>query len=178
MNHAQTINTRTRCLAVLGNPVFHSASPVMQNAAIVAHKLNWRYFAFDVRPLGLGAALAGAKVMGFVGLNLTVPHKIAALQHIDVLDKSAELVQAVNTIRFEAHRGDDRFEPIDKIDPDDVHEVRSVGFSTDGEGLIRALRSAFSFDVQGKTVFVLGAGGAARLFAENGLYFLKIFFNT
>src|ERR1041385_8467653 len=70
---AQPIDARTRYCAVFGHPIRHSASPAMQNAGLAALGLNWRYLAFEVRPENLGLAIAGAKAMHFVGLNLTVP---------------------------------------------------------------------------------------------------------
>jgi len=74
----------------------------MQNAGIAALGLHWRYVAFDVHPDDLAAAIGGAMAMKFIGLNLTVPHKLLALPMVDLLDESATLWGAVNTIRFEA----------------------------------------------------------------------------
>jgi hypothetical protein len=96
------INAATRCCAVYGFPIRHSASPAMHNAAFAALGLNWRYLAFEVRPDDLRAAIAGAKAMQFSGLNLTVPHKLLAMQIVDELDESAKTWGAVNTVRFEA----------------------------------------------------------------------------
>ena len=73
----------------------------MHNAAFAALGLNWRYLAFEVRPDDLRAAIAGAKAMQFSGLNLTVPHKLLAMQIVDELDESAKTWGAVNTVRFE-----------------------------------------------------------------------------
>src|SRR5262245_42870231 len=74
----QSITAATRYCAVLGHPIRHSAAPAMQNAGIAALRLDWRYLAFDVRPDELEPAIAGAKAMRFIGLNLTVPHKLLA----------------------------------------------------------------------------------------------------
>src|ERR1041384_6852445 len=95
------INASTRYCAVYGHPVRHSASPAMQNAGIAALGLNWRYLAFDVHPDDLRRAIDGAKAMNFIGLNLTVPHKLLAVDMVDVIDDSAKQWGAVNTIRFE-----------------------------------------------------------------------------
>ena len=73
----------------------------MQNAGIATLGLNWRYLAFEVHPDNLREALAGAKRMNFVGVNLTVPHKLLAVDMMDVLDESAKTWGAVNTVRFE-----------------------------------------------------------------------------
>lgn len=105
---ATPISATTRYCAVLGHPIKHSASPAMQNAGIAALGLDWRYLAFDVPPENLSEAIAGAKAMQFIGLNLTVPHKLLAMELVDVLDESARTWGAVNTIRFEAQ--DDRAE--------------------------------------------------------------------
>src|SRR5260221_1975998 len=95
------IDASTRYCAVFGHPVKHSASPAMQNAGIATLGLNWRYLAGKVRPEDLRSAIAGAKAMRFIGLNLTVPHKLLALDMVDALDESAKTWGAVNTIRFE-----------------------------------------------------------------------------
>lgn len=73
----------------------------MQNAGLAALGLNWRYLALEVHPEDLRAALDGAKAMGFVGLNLTLPHKLLALGMMDLLDASGREWGAVNTVRFE-----------------------------------------------------------------------------
>ena len=97
----QPINATTCLCAVYGWPIKHSASPALQNAGLVALKLNWRYLAFEVHPDNLRAAIEGARTMQFVGLNLTVPHKVLAMDMVDTLDESAKNWGAVNTIRFE-----------------------------------------------------------------------------
>src|SRR6185295_11969207 len=96
------IDASTRYCAVFGHPIKHSASPAMQNAGIAALGLNWRYLAFEVDPKNLREAIVGAKQMGFIGVNLTVPHKLLAVDMVDVLDASAKAWGAVNTIRFES----------------------------------------------------------------------------
>src|SRR5882757_9612313 len=97
----QPINASTRYCAVYGHPIKHSASPAMQNAGIEALGLNWRYLAFEVHPNHLAAAITGAKAMKYIGLNLTVPHKLLALGMVDVIDERAKMWGAVNTIVFE-----------------------------------------------------------------------------
>ena len=67
----------------------------MQNAGILALDLNWRYLAFDVLPENLRAAIDGAKAMKFIGLNLTVPHKLLAMELVDVLDESAKIWECI-----------------------------------------------------------------------------------
>lgn len=119
----------------------------MQNAGIAALGLNWRYLAFEVHPDELRAAIAGAKQMGFVGLNLTVPHKLLAVEMVDVLDASAQTWGAVNTIRFES--GADG-------------KVLARGFNTDADAIVRSLREDLGANLPGARVLLLGAGGAGR----------------
>jgi len=119
----------------------------MQNAAFAALGLNWRYLAFEVDPKNLRVAIAGAKAMNFAGLNLTVPHKLLALEMMDELDESAEAWGAVNTIKFEA---------------DNIGNVRAAGFNTDAEAIVVSLREDLKLEPRGAKVLLLGAGGAGR----------------
>lgn len=134
----------------------------MHNAAFAALGLNWRYLAFEVRPENLHAAIVGAKAMGFAGLNLTVPHKLLALEMVDELDVSARVWGAVNTIRFEGRNPHGRWLPLREFEKDSPVEIRSVGFNTDAEGLADSLREDLQFELRGKKVLLLGAGGAGR----------------
>lgn len=111
----------------------------MQNAGLAALGLNWRYLAFEVDPENLHAALQGAKAMNFVGLNLTVPHKLLASDMVDVLDESAKGWGAVNTIVFEGRdeRGDWR--PLREF-ADVPRNTRLHGFNTDADAITRSLR--------------------------------------
>jgi shikimate dehydrogenase len=158
---APPINARTRYCAVYGFPVRHSASPAMQNAGIGALALNWRYLAFEVHPDHLPAAIEGAKVMGFIGLNLTVPHKLLAAGLVDALDESARTWGAVNTIRFEGRDPSGIWRPLGAMD-EAPEDVRSHGFNTDAEALTRALREDLRCEPAGARVLILGAGGAGR----------------
>jgi shikimate dehydrogenase len=155
------INARTRCCAVLGHPIGHSASPAMQNAGMAALGLNWRYLAFDVRPEDLRWAIEGARRMHFIGLNLTVPHKILALEWVDHLDASARAWGAVNTIRFEGRAPGGDWRPLRDFQEPPA-EVRSHGFNTDAEAITRAIREDLGLEVAGLRVLLLGAGGAGR----------------
>jgi shikimate dehydrogenase len=92
------IDGSTTIVGVFGAPVTHTASPAMHNAAFEALGMNWVYLAFHVDPRHLRTALQGAREMGLVGLNLTVPHKILALDCLDEIDPEARKVGAVNTI--------------------------------------------------------------------------------
>ena len=136
-----------RCFGVLGDPIAHSRSPAMQQAAFSALELPHRYLPFHVGAADLGAALAGARALGFGGLNLTVPHKVAACDLLDALDPSAAGPGAVNTVCF-TPRG-------------------AVGHNTDGVGFVRALaeRAPGVAAAPGR-VLLLGSGGAARAVAH------------
>src|SRR6478752_10729571 len=108
-------------LGVFGDPVAHSLSPQMQNAALRAFEINMQYARFHIRANELRSALRFIRELDFVGINLTVPHKIAGLPQIDVADESASRCGAVNTLR--------------------LHENKLLGSNTDAEGFSRAVRS-------------------------------------
>jgi shikimate dehydrogenase len=158
---AEPINAATRYCAVFGHPVRHSASPAMQNAGLADLGLNWRYLAFEVHPDELRAALEGAKLMNFVGVNLTLPHKILAVDLVDILDESAKTWGAVNTVRFEGHDPAGVWRPLPEFE-EAPRQIRSHGFNTDAEAVIRALREDLGQTVAGARIVVLGAGGAGR----------------
>jgi shikimate dehydrogenase len=137
----------------------------MQNAGVSALGLNWRYLAFDVHPDDLAAAIAGAKAMKFIGLNLTVPHKLLALDLVEVLDESGSKWGAVNTIRFEGQGEDGAWLPLGQMEPEDARAVRGAGFNTDADAIVRSLREDLGFEPRGASVLLLGAGGAGRVAA-------------
>jgi shikimate dehydrogenase len=128
-------------LAVLGDPVAHSASPPMHNAALAHCGIAARYARLHIRAEELGAALRAAGRQGFIGVNCTIPHKAAALGLMDRVDEHARRIGVVNTVLFEG--------------------PELVGFNTDGPGLVRAIRADFGVDLRDLRVLVLGAGGGA-----------------
>lgn len=158
---AYPIDARTRLCAVYGHPVKHSASPAMQNAGLAALGLNWRYAAFDVHPDDLRDALAGAQVMSFIGLNLTVPHKVLAIELVDFIDPAAKAWGAVNTIAFEGRQAKGPWRPLREF-TEAPGEVRSHGYNTDADAITRALREELQIELAGARVLLLGAGGAGR----------------
>lgn len=162
---AQPIDASTRYCAVLGSPIRHSASPVMQNAGIAALDLNWRYLAFEVRPEDLRAALAAARAMQFIGLNLTVPHKSLALEMVDALDDSARLWRAVNTIRVEGRDKNRAWLPIHQFTDAPPEKIRLQGFNTDADAIIRSLHEDLGVELRGARVVLLGTGGAGGVAA-------------
>jgi shikimate dehydrogenase len=160
---SDTINASTRFCAVFGHPISHSASPAMQNAGLAALGLNWRYLAFDVHPDHLRPAIEGARQMGFIGLNLTVPHKVLALDMVDVVDEQARMWGAVNTIVFETRNASGQWASLGTADGLRDQAVRSRGFNTDADAIVQSLKEAFALEtLRGMSVLLLGAGGAAR----------------
>ena len=136
----------------------------MHNAAMAALGLNWRYLAYDVDPTRLREAIVGAATMGFVGLNLTVPHKLLAVELVDELDRSAREWGAVNTVRFEGETANGIWKPVWQC-AEAPQQVRSVGFNTDADAIILSLEEDLGFTAKGKRVLLLGAGGAGRVAA-------------
>jgi shikimate dehydrogenase len=133
-------------LGIFGDPVAHSLSPEMQNAALRACEIDAQYARFHIRPNELRSALRFLRNLDFVGVNLTVPHKIAGLSQIDEADESARRAGAVNTIR--------------------LCDKKLIGSNTDGDGFLRAIRSEFSVDVRDLRVMMIGAsGGTGRAIA-------------
>lgn len=137
-----TVSGRTRIAAVIGEPVRHSLSPAIHNAAFAALGLDWVYVAFEV-PAGQGrAAIKAMRTLGIDGLNVTMPHKSDVARAVDRLSPMAKTLGSVNTV---VRVGGDL-----------------VGESTDGEGFVNALRDDEGVDPGGKRFLVVGAGGAAR----------------
>ena len=135
----------------------------MQNAGLAALGLNWRYLAFDVHPDHLRPAIEGARLMGFIGLNLTVPHKLPAVEMVDVLDDQAKTWGAVNTIVFEARDASGEWRPVGGAPETPAARTRARGCNTDADALVQALKEEFSWEsLRGASVLLLGAGGAAR----------------
>lgn len=132
-------------LGVFGDPVAHSLSPQMQNAALKHAKIDMQYARFHIRPDELETALSLLFPLDFIGVNLTVPHKMAALGFLDEIDDEAREIGAVNTIV--------------------MRDGKLIGSNTDGTGFARAIRDEFSVDLKDLRVLVLGAGGAGRAIA-------------
>lgn len=135
------ITGKTKVLAVIGNPVDHSMSPVFQNAGIGAAGVDYVYTAFPVLEESLGDAVAGMKAMGICGMNVTIPHKEAVMKYLDYIDKDAEILGAVNTI----------------VNNNGV----LTGYNTDVKGFIGGMKQ-IGFSPRNKQAVLLGAGGAAR----------------
>ncbi len=138
------ITGKTRVFGVIGDPIEHSLSPAMQNAAFEHLKLDCVFLAFKVKPAEVENALRGVRGLGVCGLNVTMPHKNAVIAYLDEVDETAQFLSSVNTIL------------------NDNGKLR--GFSTDGTGALNALRES-GLEPHGKKVLLLGAGGAAKAIA-------------
>ena len=132
------IKGSTNIVGLIGHPVEHSFSPPMHNAAFEKLGMDYAYVAFDVEPQNLKSAIDGAKSLGIMGLNVTIPHKIEVMQYLDEIDEVAGLIGAVNTIDFKDMKG----------------------YNTDGIGAVRAIEEVTS--IKDKNVVIAGAGGASR----------------
>jgi shikimate dehydrogenase len=136
------ISGSTRVAGVIGDPVRHSLSPVLHNAAYASLGLDWVYAAFEVPAGATADALDAARALGMVGLSVTMPHKAAAAAACDDLSPEAKALESVNTVTL-APGG------------------RLEGDSTDGEGFVRSVQQA-GHEPSSTPFLVLGAGGAAR----------------
>jgi shikimate dehydrogenase len=130
-------------VGVFGCPVAENPTQVMMEAAFAALGLDWRYLTIEVSPEDLGDAVRGARACGFRGFNLTIPHKIAVIDHLDRLSPSAEIIGAVNCVT--------------------IRDRVLTGDNTDGLGFLQTVESIRP--VAGLRAVVLGAGGAARAIA-------------
>lgn len=135
------INSQTKICCIIGNPVEHSLSPAMHNAAYDSLGLNFAYLAFRVTDVK--NAIAGIRSLGIRGTSVTLPHKISVMQYLDNIDETAKKIGAVNTIVN--------------------NNGKLIGYNTDSLGAIKALEEKTS--LKGKNVILIGAGGAARAIA-------------
>jgi shikimate dehydrogenase len=128
-------------LAVLGYPVSHSASPQMHQAALDALGIDACYIRLEIEPGNVSEAFGLMQSLGFIGCNVTIPHKLEAMECCDDLSASVKALGVANTIHFK--------------------DGRIMGDNTDGPGLIKALEEDFGLTVKGSNILVLGAGGGA-----------------
>jgi shikimate dehydrogenase len=140
------ISGRTRLAAVIGDPVRHSLSPAIHNAAFASLDLDWVYLALPVPAGGGKAAVEAMRTLGIDGLSVTMPHKADVAAAVDELTPTAQALGVCNCL----YRVEDRI----------------VGHSTDGDGFVAAYEHRFDTSLAGASVLVLGAGGAARSIVE------------
>ncbi|MCG7407902.1 shikimate dehydrogenase [Paenibacillus sp. ACRRX] len=138
----QTVTSVTTVLAVIGDPIRHSKSPVMHNAALQARGWDGIYTAFHVAPERLAEAIHGIRALGIRGINVTIPHKERVMAYLDEVHESARMIGAVNTIVNDNNR--------------------LIGYNTDGLGYVRSLKEETAVDLSECSVLIVGAGGAAR----------------
>lgn len=134
------ITGHTKLTALLGSPVSHSISPLMHNEAFRQLGLDYVYLCFEVTEDTLPEAVAGLKTCGIRGFNLTMPNKNKIVELLDELSPAAKMIGAVNTVVND--------------------NGRLIGYNTDGTGYMQAAKDA-GHDLTGKTITVMGAGGAA-----------------
>jgi shikimate dehydrogenase len=142
-------NYKAELVGCFGRPVAENPTGVMKEAGFAAANLNWRYITVEVAPEDLGEAMRGVRAFGMRGINLTIPHKVAVMQHLDDISLDAAIIGAVNTVRREGNK--------------------LIGENTDGKGFLRGLRNDAGVDPKGKRIVLLGAGGAARAIATEVL---------
>lgn len=136
------ISGKTKVFGILGWPVSHSLSPLMQNAAFAAKEINAVYVPFSVRETDLHHAVTGLRTLHVQGFNVTIPHKQNIISCLDRVSLEAQVIGAVNTVAREGNK--------------------LVGYNTDAGGFLRSLQYDLGFLPHGRRVVVLGAGGAAR----------------
>ena len=139
---ADQITGQTRLVGVIGDPVRHSMSPALLNAAFRAAGLDYRVLAMPVNHGDAAAAVAGMRSLGIEGCSVTMPHKADVIAHLDDCSKTATTLNAVNCIRRDGKK--------------------LIGENTDGSGFLRGLADDTGLDPEGKQCVVIGAGGAAR----------------
>ncbi|MCL2129065.1 MAG: shikimate dehydrogenase [Treponema sp.] len=135
---------KSELIGLFGSPVDENPTVITMEAGFKALGLNYRYCTMEVKPENLGTAVAALKALGFKGTNLTIPHKVAVIPHLDHLSEGAKLIGAVNTIY--------------------IKDGETHGENTDGKGFIIALKEN-GVSIEGKRITILGAGGAARAVA-------------
>lgn len=136
------VNTNTKLTGLIGYPLIQSYSPIMQNTAFQECKLNKIYIPIEVEPNNLETVVKGITKMNFDGFNITKPYKIDIIKYLDEIDEYASLIGAVNTVK--------------------ISNGIIKGYNTDGTGFLRSFKENTGTNIEGKNVFILGSGGAAR----------------
>src|SRR5450759_338633 len=139
-----SITGKTRVCGVIGDPIEHSLSPILHNAAFNSLNLGYVFLAFKVKSTEVGNAISGMRALDIHGLNVTMPHKKAVINYLYEIDQTAKFLNAVNTIYNK--------------------NGKLLGFNTDGVGALKALKENGA-NPAGKKVLLLGSGGAARAIA-------------
>lgn len=137
-----TVNANTKIIGLLGYPLGHSYSPLMQNAAFEHCSLNKLYIPIEVLPENLEPVVLGITKMNFDGFNVTIPYKVEIIKYLDEIDEYAKCIGAVNTVT--------------------IKNGILKGYNTDGIGFLKSFEEGSGTAIEGKEVFVLGSGGASR----------------
>ena len=155
------ISYKTSLYGLIGSPVEKSLSPDIHNLSFSNNDIDSVYLAFDVKSDCLEDAINGMKSIGVKGFNVTIPHKVDIIKYLDGLDEEAEMLGAVNTVKYK--------------------DEKLIGYNTDGRGFIELLK-ANDVSIKGSSAVVIGAGGASRaicmLLAKEGLKKLNIINRT
>lgn len=137
-----SLSGKSRVYGLLGDPVDHSLSPLIQNKAFLEYQVDAVYAPFHVTPKDLPAAISGLRALNIAGVNVTIPHKEKIIPFLDKLDPVAQLIGAVNTV---------------------VNTNGTlIGYNTDASGFMRAVQQELNFLPEGREILLLGAGGACR----------------
>ena len=140
-----SLSGKSKVYGILGDPVAHSLSPLMQNQAFQEQQIDAVYVPFHVLADNLPAAVKGLRALNVAGVNVTIPHKETILPLLDEIDPSAKIIGAVNTV---VNKGGNL-----------------IGYNTDATGFMSSVRQELSFQPEGREVLLLGAGGACRAVA-------------
>lgn len=138
------IDSSTGLYCLIGDPVEKSLSPEIHNFSFKLNEIDGVYVAFQAKSEYLEQAVSGIKALGIKGFNVTIPHKVDIIKYLDELDREAELLGAVNTVKNEGGK--------------------LKGYNTDGRGFVELLKSS-GVEPKGKKVIMIGAGGASRAIA-------------
>lgn len=136
------IGVDTKLGAIIGTDIGHSKSPAMMNAAYEKLGLDAYYYPMNIKEEDFGDVIRGISKMNYMGLTITIPYKLEVMKYLDEIDRTAEIIGAVNTIK--------------------ITEGKMKGFNTDGEGFVRGLEADKDVNVAESTFVVVGAGGVSR----------------
>lgn len=138
----KNIGVDTKLGAIIGTDIGHSKSPAMMNAAYEKLGLDAYYYPMNIKEEDFGDVIRGISKMNYMGLTITIPYKLEVMKYLDEIDRTAEIIGAVNTIK--------------------ITEGKMKGFNTDGEGFVRGLEADKGVNVAESTFVVVGAGGVSR----------------
>ena len=138
----KNIGVDTKLGAIIGTDIGHSKSPAMMNAAYEKLGLDAYYYPINIKEEDFGDVIRGISKMNYMGLTITIPYKLEVMKYLDEIDRTAEIIGAVNTIK--------------------ITEGKMKGFNTDGEGFVRGLEADKGVNVAESTFVVVGAGGVSR----------------